>query len=105
MYKFPCNKTCSYRAAVVALVEERRGHEKKNAAPEPPLLPGGEFQGRPTDFALLKQNYYSCHTCKKPYFGGMKACGAGPVVEEGELVKQHHTPVLNIPQSKQTATI
>lgn len=73
------------RAQVVALVNERLLVEP-NVPSEPQLQRGGLYAGRPTDFALSRQNYYPCHKCSKPYFGGFKACGAGPV-EGGQQSK------------------
>lgn len=40
------------------------------------LQPGGEFEGRPADFALKRYMYYMCNRCKKPYFGGLRDCQA-----------------------------
>ena len=33
--------------------------------------------GDPTGYAVHKYNYYLCHKCDKPYFGGARACGGG----------------------------
>ena len=50
--------------------------EKKDKDPEI-VEEGGQFFGRPLDFAMDKYNYYMCFKCQKPYFGGERACGAG----------------------------
>ena len=57
----------------MALVAE---FEKKDKDPEI-AEEGGQFFGRPLDFAMDKYNYYMCFKCQKPYFGGERACGAG----------------------------
>ncbi|GMH35470.1 hypothetical protein BSKO_03338 [Bryopsis sp. KO-2023] len=41
------------------------------------LQPGGEYEGRPVDYALRKYLYFQCHRCKKPYFGGERVCQNG----------------------------
>ena len=47
------------------------------------LKPGGEYEGRPGEFALTRYNYYLCEQCEEPYFGGDRACHRGGV-ERGE---------------------
>lgn len=47
------------------------------------LSPGGQYDGRPVDYALAKYTFFACNKCRLPYFGGLKACGtaqqpAGP---------------------------
>ncbi|MEW5307187.1 MAG: hypothetical protein WDW36_009595 [Sanguina aurantia] len=70
------------RAATASLAKQRL-HHQGDAARAPQLQPGGRFDGRPADFALSRYSYYHCYSCRKPYFGGMKACGAGPPAAAG----------------------
>ena len=41
-------------------------------------------------YAMARLSYYTCHECKKPYFGGLKDCGnlleAEAEFKEEELV-------------------
>ena len=40
---------------------------------------GGDFEGRPGEYALSRLNYYLCETCETPYFGGDRARHRGGV--------------------------
>jgi len=48
---------------------------------------GGDYEGRPGEFALSRFNYYLCETCETPYFGGDRACHRGGV-ERGDAPGQ-----------------
>ncbi|KAG1676344.1 hypothetical protein FOA52_001139 [Chlamydomonas sp. UWO 241] len=51
------------------------------------LQPGGSYDGRPADFALLRYAFYECAVCSQPYHGGARACAAaGAPVDRKELV-------------------
>jgi E3 ubiquitin-protein ligase MYCBP2 len=56
---------------------------------------GEEFFNKLEEFALFKLEYYQCHKCKLPYYGGMRDCAAGIAqqeadeeIKEGEEVKE-----------------
>jgi hypothetical protein len=36
---------------------------------------GGAFDGRPVDFALGRFLFFPCSRCRRPFFGGARACG------------------------------
>lgn len=39
--------------------------------------PNDRFFNNLRSYAIYKLSYYMCHSCKLPYFGGMKDCEAG----------------------------
>ena len=45
-----------------------------------------ENQHALVNFGLSKFNYYNCHKCKSPYFGGKRECGEQPDVPKDSLV-------------------
>ena len=49
---------------------------------DPELQEGGEYHGKEEDYALLRFAFYKCAKCRKPYFGGRKACDAGDQARE-----------------------
>jgi E3 ubiquitin-protein ligase MYCBP2 len=42
---------------------------------------GSKYHDDPAGFAMDQYNYYQCHKCKDPYFGGARVCGAAAAVE------------------------
>ena len=36
--------------------------------------PGDFYEGKPLEYALHRCSFYQCHSCKKPYFGGLIDC-------------------------------
>lgn len=42
----------------------------------------GRFYKDPIGFCAHHYAFYQCHTCKEPYFGGARACGAEGVTDE-----------------------
>ena len=45
---------------------------------------GEEFYNKLEEFALFKLEYYQCHKCKLPYYGGMRDCAAGIQQQEAD---------------------
>lgn len=45
---------------------------------------GEEFYNKLEEFALFKLEYYQCHKCKLPYYGGMRDCAAGIRQQEAD---------------------
>lgn len=45
---------------------------------------GEEFFNKLEEFALFKLEYYQCHKCKLPYYGGMRDCAAGIAQQEAD---------------------
>lgn len=61
-------------------------NEEKNAEI---VEPGGKYYKDPTAYALATYNYYLCHKCDKPYYGGLRRCGAaggGGDIDPSELI-------------------
>jgi hypothetical protein len=52
---------------------------------------GGDYEGRPGEYALSRFNYYLCETCETPYFGGDRACHRGGV-ERGDDHERGQVP-------------
>ena len=52
---------------------------------------GGDYEGRPGEYALSRFNYYLCETCETPYFGGDRACHRGGV-ERGDDRERGQVP-------------
>ena len=52
---------------------------------------GGDYEGRPGEYALSRFNYYLCETCESPYFGGDRACHRGGV-ERGDDHERGQVP-------------
>jgi len=52
------------------------------------VSPGSKFYQRPLDYAMHYFSYFMCYKCKKPYFGGVYACGenAGGDFDPKELL-------------------
>lgn len=48
------------------------------------VRPGGQFDGRPAEYALTLYTFYRCETCDAPYFGGLRACGDGGAGAAGD---------------------
>jgi hypothetical protein len=46
------------------------------------LDPASAYYGKPDKYAMARYCYYPCFKCKKPYYGGEKACGAPVQAEE-----------------------
>ena len=75
-----------HAALVSALVPGRELREEVRSAARqwlaatgrgraPELAPGGQYEGRPTEFALSIFRFFRCYRCLKPYFGGERQCG------------------------------
>ena len=62
--------------------------------------PGSKFYQDEEGYAMDKYNYYECHQCKKPYFGGERACGAaaGDGFDPEELICPGCAAVSSHPQ-------
>jgi E3 ubiquitin-protein ligase MYCBP2 len=58
---------------------QRLKFENLHKAPEI-VKPGGQFFQSPLAYAMHRFAYYPCFKCNKPYFGGMRACGAPAAV-------------------------
>jgi len=58
---------------------QRLKFENLEKAPEI-IKAGGQFFNKPLEYAMHRFAYYPCFKCKKPYFGGMRACGAPAAV-------------------------
>jgi len=63
-------------AEVARVATQRIAAYGPSAFPE--VEPGGEWAGRPVDYALDKFNFYRCFRCGKAYYGGQRECGAAP---------------------------
>ena len=59
------------RASVEGMAAQRLKHEGLQKDP----LIVSRFKGDALAFAMDRFAYYPCFKCKKPYFGGMRACG------------------------------
>ena len=69
-------------APVLALREDIMRRARRRLAldangPPKQIKTGGEYEGRPGEYALSRFNYYLCETCETPYFGGDRACHRG----------------------------
>ncbi|KAG2484757.1 hypothetical protein HYH03_016411 [Edaphochlamys debaryana] len=69
------------REAVVGAVRQRLKLDAALRA-DPDLGPGGRFEGRVADWGLEKLLFYKCAKCAKPYFGGLRSCGAAAGAEQ-----------------------
>ena len=52
-------------------------------------LPSGRFYQNPEGFALQRYQYFLCHKCQEPYFGGKRECEQAAeerAVDPSELV-------------------
>ena len=38
------------------------------------ITPNDVYYGKPQEFANSRCSFYQCHSCKKPYFGGLIDC-------------------------------
>ena len=66
----------------------RLKYENKDKAPEL-SLPGHRFYNDPEGFAEDLFAYYLCFKCKKPYYGGERACGGGGVGGPASWNRRH----------------
>ena len=67
------------KTSLEAKALQRLKFENLQAAPEI-TTQKGQFYGKPLEYAMHRFAYYPCFKCKKPYFGGMRACGAPAAV-------------------------
>ena len=58
------------RSQVRDLAKQRLRLEGITATRNADLAPGGQYDGRPVDWALQAFTFYQCHTCRRPYVGG-----------------------------------
>ena len=47
---------------------------------------GNRFYKKPVEFALYFYSYFECFKCKKPYYGGQRACEVEREVDPKELI-------------------
>ena len=77
----------SMKAEIQRKAEMRLKFENKDKDPEV-VDPNSKWFSNPVGFAMDKYNYYQCHSCEKPYFGGERQCGvaAGDSFDPAELI-------------------